>query len=128
MRNFKLKFTHAVEIGAELAYIGHYQRTNELAVLSIAVEEKKHQATLQGLLGQLNDRTNIYLDAIFQIIGSVIGFLCLFSPKFILDKVAYLLEIFAIWSYNDLAKEYPQYKKIMLEMAKTEEEHRNYFR
>jgi hypothetical protein len=54
--------------------------------------------------------------------------MCLISPAFLLNKIAYLLEIFAIWSYNDLVKEYPKYKELMVEMANTEEEHRKYFK
>ena len=39
MKHFLLKFNHGVEIGAYLAYIGHFKRTNEARMVGTETNE-----------------------------------------------------------------------------------------
>ena len=128
MRLWMLKFTHGVEIGAYLAYLGHYSRTKDPEVLKIAYEEDLHKKQLKIILRTYKSSTNPIIDFIFYAIGNMVRYLCYISPVFLLNKVATVLEVFAIYSYRELAKEFQDSKEILLEMGKTEERHKEYFR
>jgi rubrerythrin len=127
MKLFMLKFTHGVEVGAEMAYLGHYERTKDLNVLNIAVDESKHQKEIKRILKSYNTKPNYLIDFMFCTIGIIVGVLCLISPVFLLNKVATILEKFAVFSYTELAKKFPEYKDLLNEMEDTEQAHIDYF-
>lgn len=128
MKHFMLKFNHGVEIGAILAYLGHLKRTNDFYIKIIILDECKHKADLEMILNIYNDHPNSIIDLVFTIIGNCIGFMCMYSPIFLLNFIARFMEIFAIFNYKYLAKKYPEFSDNFLEMASKEEEHRLYFR
>lgn len=127
MKHFGLKLNYAIEIGAHLAYLGHYQRTKDENVLKIADEEVTHRFTVQHILTELGERPSKVLNGIFTVIGHTVGVLCLISPKFALNFVARSLELFAVFSYSGLATLYPKFRRLLKEMAYAEERHRVYF-
>jgi rubrerythrin len=128
LKHFYLKFNHGVEIGARLAYIGHYKRTNDEKILEIAKDELKHQTILALMLKRLGEKPSPVIDTIFYAIGSTIGFLCKIFPKSALNFVASLMEVFAIVSYKRLAKKYEDYNITFLKMAIKELHHAAYFK
>lgn len=128
MKHFYLKFNHGVEIGARLAYIGHYKRTKDPNILAIANDELKHQIALGLLLKILGEKPSGVIDGFFYVVGSSISFLCKFLPKPLLNFVASSMEVFAIFSYKRLAKQYVNHNITFLNMAKRELEHKAYFK
>ena len=128
MKWWKVKFTYSVELGASLAYKGHFKRTGDCNIRNIFQDELDHRSFLGCLMFENGQEPNKIIDAIFLAIGTIVSVLCIISPLFLLNKIAYLLEIFAIYSYYDLAKEFPVYETQFLVMAMTEERHRDYFK
>lgn len=128
MKHFMLKFTHGVEIGAHLAYIGHYKRTRDQAVWQIALDELEHRRNVVSILGYYQEVPNQYINQAFESIGTIIMRLCAISPIFLLNIVARSLEVFAVFSYDRLAKMYPEHSTILTEMAIKEKEHELYFK
>ena len=127
MKHFGLKFNHGVEIGAELAYQGHFKRTKDPNIHSIAIDELGHQKALEKMLNYYGEKPSKAIDATFRIIGTVIYWMCQVSPKFLLNYVAKSLEVFAVISYANLAIRYPDFKYTLLRMAEKELEHEKYF-
>lgn len=128
MKDFGLKFNHGVEIGAHLAYIGHYKRTDDKKIHEIASEEVSHRLELEYMLDYLGEQPSPLIDESFRLVGNVIRKLCAVSPVFLLNLVARSLEIFAVFNYRRLAKKYPQFAPKLLEMAEAEGRHEDYFR
>lgn len=127
MKLLMLKFTYGVEVGAHLAYLGHYTRTKDLKVLSIAYDEDLHKKQIAIILRNHKTKPSLLINSVFFIIGNIVRYLCYISPKFLLNKVATTLELFAVFSYKELAKRFPDYKKVLEEMEETEQAHANYF-
>lgn len=127
-KHFVLKFNHGVEIGANLAYIGHWNRTKDEKIFNIAIDEEKHQIHLEDILKNFNETPSKIIDVIFSFIGQVIMVLCAICPIWSLNLVARTMEMFAIYNYGKLALKYPEYKELFLEMQKTEELHKEYFK
>lgn len=128
MSHLMLKFNHGVEIGARLAYVGHYFRTGDKQVLEIAKEEMSHQNYIQAVLNEYGQRPSILIDLSFILIGTFISLMCRISPIFMLNWVAKTMEVFAVFSYTKLARKYPAFDTVFLEMAKAELRHEEYFR
>jgi len=128
MKHFLLKFNHGVEIGARLAYLGHYDRTKDPEIKKIAQEEEEHRVMLEIILAENNEKSNPIIDHIFWAIGSTIGVLCKVSPIFMLNWVASSMEMFAVFSYCKLGKLYPERHSAFGCMAFAEERHKRYFR
>ena len=128
MKHFYIKFNHGVEIGARLAYIGHYQRTKDKKILAIANDELTHQTILAMLLKRYDNKPSKVIDTFFYMVGSSISFLCQIFPKPLLNLVAASMEVFAVFSYSYLAKKYPEYNVTFLKMARKELEHKAYFK
>ena len=126
-RHILLRFTHAVEIGAYLAYLGHFKRTGEAGIYRILIEEKEHRETIVAILGLHHKRPFILFDLAFFVIGTIIQQLCRIAPIRSLGFVARVMEIFAVVSYNVLAKLYPNYSITFHQMADTEGRHELYF-
>lgn len=123
-----LKFTHGVEIGAHLAYLGHYQRTRDINVFKIAYDEDLHKKQIKIILRTHKTKPNPIIDLMFYIVGSIVRYLCYISPVFLLNKVAMLLEMFAVFSYEGLANRFPDHRDTLLEMGETEKRHIEYFK
>lgn len=128
MKHFLLKFNHGVEIGANLAYLGHYRRTKDYRVLQIANDEVEHREAVAHLLSSFNEKPNKFIDNAFKVIGNAIFWACQISPNFALNIVARTMEAFAIFNYNNLAKKYPAHSELLLKMADKELEHKEYFK
>lgn len=127
MKHFLLKFNHGVEIGAANAYFGHFQRTLDGQIFTIAMEEVMHESTLREILEFYGHKPNPIFDKIFDIVGTIIGFLCLISPEFLLDHVARIMEKFAISNYKKLSDMYPEHAGTLMEMHDKELAHEKYF-
>lgn len=128
MKHALLKFNHGVEIGARLAYLGHYKRTGDRKILEIAQEEAIHQMFLDSVLLAYDQRSNWIIDTTFTLVGNTVGWFCAFSPLFMLDFVARSMEFFAVINYNYLARVYPELQERFTEMADTEKRHKEYFK
>ena len=128
MKHFMLKFNHGVEIGAALAYNGHYARTNDMRVKLIEFDEIEHKVNLEVMLSHYNEVPNPFIDLSFTIIGNTIRYLCRFSPRFLLNFIASSMEAFAIFNYKYLIKTYPEFEFKLYVMAITEMEHEKYFK
>ncbi len=128
MKHFLLKFNHGLEIGAQLAYLGHYQRTKDPMVFYIAIEEEKHRVTLARLLKRYGHSPSKPIDKLFTIIGQTVAKLCQIAPLSTLNFIARTMEVFAIFSYTKLAKRYPAHQKMFREMARIEDRHKRYFK
>lgn len=127
MRHILLRFNYAVEIGANLAYMGHYYVTKDKEILKIANEELNHKRTCENILKVYKLKPFWGFNLLFIIIGNIIQKLCRISPKKLLNLVAKSMEIFAIFNYNKMALLYPEYKNIFTEMSNAEKRHKNYF-
>jgi len=123
-----LQFTHGVEMGANNAYLGHFARTNDPRVKEIADDEMLHQEQIRDILAKCGSTTNPIFDIPFLIVGKTVGMLCRVSPLFALNLIANILEKFAVFSYNQLAERFPEYREQLLEMAAVELEHEAYFK
>lgn len=128
MKHFLLKFNHGVEIGARLAYLGHYDATGDRKIKKIASEEFEHREVLRQILAYYGETPSRIINFLFTFVGSTIGNLCLFCPFFMLDFVARTMETFAVINYSYLATLYPDYSSTFREMAKTELAHETYFK
>lgn len=128
MNHLMLKFNHGVEIGARLAYLGHFKRTGEAGIYTIIQEESHHRETLETILKQHGESSSKIIDGSFRIVGNTIGWLCKFMPLWSLDYVARTMETFAIFNYGYLAVRYPMYRSYFIEMGEAEERHEEYFR
>lgn len=128
MSHFLLKFNYGVEIGAYLAYAGHYDATHDLNILHIMDDELTHRAELYRILRDHGEEPSNIINGFFTIVGKVIRRCCHYSPNFMLNFVASSMEIFAVVSYRKLSQLYPKYEMVLLSMAETEETHRQYFK
>lgn len=126
-RHTLLKFNHGVEIGAMLAYFGHYKRTKDPQVLKIALQEQEHKEQIESILKWYGMTPTRLFDVPFTLVGNLIFSLCQISPLWTLDFVAKTMEIFAIFNYRKLSTLYPMFWNHFYQMAKTEEEHKKYF-
>lgn len=128
MRHWLLKFNHGVEIGAYMAYVGHVHVTKDPNIAAIAREELDHREVIRQILKDHNETPSVIFDGFFTIVGTFIQYACLVSPKWSLDFIARVMEIFAVINYTKLSKIYgTEYVLTFIEMAKAEERHRLYF-
>jgi rubrerythrin len=127
MKHLLIKFNHGVEIGARLAYLGHYERTKDPLILKIADEEREHMIFLENILSMLGEKPTWLFDLPFTVVGKTVGWLCKFAPIFTLDFVARTMELFAIINYDYLARLYPDLEVHFSTMALVEEKHKEYF-
>lgn len=123
-----LIFNYAVEIGARLAYLGHYKRLKDPNILKIADDEFEHKNEIEQILIYFNKKPSKIFNIFFTIIGTIIYYLCSISPKILLDFIAMSMEMFAIINYNQLAKLYPEFSANFYLISKTEESHKLYFK
>lgn len=127
MKHLLLKFNHGVEIGARLAYLGHYKATGDQKVLAIANEELHHMNTLAEILEYYNEKPIPAIDNTFKVVGTIINLACQISPKFMMNFIAKSMELFAVVNYSYLSTVYPEFEYTLKGMAKAELEHETYF-
>lgn len=127
MKHFLLKFNHGVEIGARLAYIGHFERTGELGIYKIIEEEAEHRLFLKSLLAYHNELPSTVIDGIFTVVGNAIRVSCRVCPLWSLDLVARVMESFAVFNYTKLARVYLSFAPTFAMMAAAEDRHGRYF-
>ncbi len=127
MKHIMLKFNHGVELGAFLAYKGHFKRTAEASVHSIMLEELEHRDTIRSILLSLKDKPFPPFDAFFFVVGHIIMALCRVAPIWSLDLVARIMEAFAVFNHSKLAKVYPEHSTTFINMVNAELRHQYYF-
>ena len=128
MRHVLLRFNYGVEIGARLAYLGHFKVTGDPKVLQISKEEKEHGLAIEWVLSQYGLKPFFLFNWFFYVVGNLIRIACHISPRAMLDWVASTMELFAVFNYRLLAKYYPDFREMFLFMAEEEDLHRKYFK
>lgn len=126
MRFLLLKFCYAVEIGAYLAYVGHYKASKDSVIKSIKRDELVHMVNIRKVLVCYSHAPNLVFNLAFFMIGSIIKVLCSVTPLVLLDGVAQIMEVFNIISYDLMAKLFPEHKEIFNDMEESEREHEIY--
>lgn len=126
-RELLLKFCYGVEIGAYLAYQGHYAATGDKNVRRIAREELKHMVMIRHILNCYHHQPNKYINFFFLVVGHTVRVMCKVTPKPMLSLVAGILEKFNVVSYSKMAEYYPLFKDEFAEMQANEQEHEDYF-
>jgi hypothetical protein len=122
-----LKFCYAVEIGAYLAYVGHYKRSSDKVVKTIMREELIHMVHIKRILAFYNNKPNILFNLVFLLIGHCVRLTCQVTPLVILDGVAQIMEVFNIISYDILSKSFTQFSGVLSKMSDQELQHERYF-
>lgn len=128
MKYLFLQFCYAVEIGAHLAYVGHYRRSGDPEIRRIANDELRHMVFLKKILALYGKKPLPVFNAAFFLIGNVIQRFCYVSPLFLLDSVARIMEKFALFSYNTASDLFPQHNVGFDDMYAQEAEHEEYFK
>jgi rubrerythrin len=128
MKHWLLRFNYGVEIGARLAYLGHYQATGDIEILKIANEELEHRTNCEWVLRSYGKKPFWGFNLGFLIVGNLIKQLCRVSPEFMMNLVARSMELFAGVNYQLLAKLYPEFEWLFLDMARAEMRHEAYFK
>lgn len=132
----QLKFAHAAEIAAYHAYEGHWRSVSNSAeqayIQNIQLDELKHIYTIEKMLHGLQAKPNRFLDHAGKIVGELLGLACFYSGWRLPMWVAGLMEKIGTASYKDIADEAINQERYLmatalLEMAKVESEHEEYF-
>ncbi|NJO48185.1 MAG: ferritin-like domain-containing protein [Leptolyngbyaceae cyanobacterium RM2_2_4] len=132
----QLKFAHAAEIAAYHAYEGHWRSVSNQAeqayIQKIALDELKHIYAIEKMLQGLQSKPSPVLDKMGKIVGELIGFACYYSGRRLPMLVAGLMEKIGTASYKDIANTAIDSERYimathLLEMAKVEQEHEEYF-
>ncbi|HVN97777.1 MAG TPA: hypothetical protein VMT62_15210, partial [Syntrophorhabdaceae bacterium] len=117
MKHLLLKFNYGVEIGAMLAYMGHYEATHDAKILGIANDEYEHQEIIKFILKGYGTKPFFLFNWFFYAVGNLIRLACRVSPRFLMNFIARSMEIFAVFNYRRLAKMYPEHRHILEDMA-----------
>jgi len=132
-----LKSAYSGELAAGYAYRGHAKSVRTPAVRAriaeIERDEWHHRALVGELLAQLGSGPSPVREAVFWMIGKIIGLLCLIGGWFIPMYGAGRLEKFNVAEYEDaaaLALDAGQTGMLdcLLTMAEVEWEHERFFR
>lgn len=123
-----LKFCFAVEIGAYLAYVGHYRSSKDKKIKSIMRDELSHMVYIKRVLASYDEKPTAVFSLPFLIIGHMIRLTCRITPKPMLDFVARIMEKFNVVSYDYMAKAFPEHSETFLGMMQNEYEHEIYFK
>lgn len=127
MKIFLLKLSYAIEIGAHLAYVGHYGVTKDPNVKRIARDELKHMVYLKWMLAYYKKKPSFILNAMFFMVGTCIKYTCYVTPPPLLNKVACLMEKFNVYNYGKMIEIFPHFTVPLWEMEESEKEHEKYF-
>ena len=132
----QLKFAHAAEIAAYHAYEGHWRSVSNQAeqdyIKTIQLDELKHIFTIEKMLEGIHAKPSPLLDKAGKIVGELIGFACYYSGWRLPMWVAGVMEKIGTRSYREIALEAAEQGRYLMagclmEMAKVEEEHEQYF-
>jgi rubrerythrin len=132
----QLKFAHAAEIAAYHAYEGHWRSVSNQAeqdyIKGIALDELKHIYTLEKMLEGLQAKPSPILDRAGKYVGELLGLACFYSGWRLPMWVAGVMEKIGTASYKDIADTAIDNERYimatsLLEMAKVEYEHEQYF-
>jgi rubrerythrin len=131
-----LRRAHAGELAAFLAYQGHARsvegaESGEIA--AIATQEMEHRRSVARMLEDLGAKPGRLREALFRVIGAVLGSLCRVSGWLLPMYGAGLLESGNIREYEEaaglaLAGGRPDLVPDLLRMAQVEWDHESYFR
>ena len=127
---FLLKYMRAVELGAFCAYHGHFKRTKDKMIFSIALDELDHADILRIILNAYESKPSKIMDNSISFVGKTIGSLCKVCPLWSLNLVASLLEKINVINYGTVSKlcSNEKHKFIFNHLLETEKEHDEYFR
>jgi len=128
MKIYMLKIFYAIEIGAYLAYMGHYKVSGDKEVRRIAREELRHMIVLKRLLKHYKQKPDSRFNGVFFVIGTTIRHLCRIFPGKALNIVAAFLERINVVNYRYAAKKFPHFAFVFDAMQENEEEHERYFK
>lgn len=132
-----LQNAHAGELAAAYAYRGHWKSLKaskeKERIKQIETEEWEHRANVLRWLKKLNAKPNELREKLFWIIGRSLGLSCYISGWFFPMYFAGRLESGNIKEYEDAAAfakelEMPECFDEMMEMARVEGEHEEFFR
>jgi rubrerythrin len=126
MKFIFLRFCYGVEIGAYLAYVGHYEASGDRFIKSIKRDELRHMVMIKRVLAAHGRKPSLLFNIPFLIIGNIIRLTCKITPLVLLDGVAQIMEVFNIISYDIMAKSFPKYKQLFNEMEQNEKDHEIY--
>ena len=133
----ELQHAHAGELAAGFAYAGHWRSLRDPEerehVQQIEREEAHHRQLVAGLLAQLGAKPNRRREAVFFVIGKLIGVFCHVGGWFAPMYGAGRLERRNIVEYERAAMYaslcgHEAMIECLLEMAEVEWEHESYFR
>ena len=133
-----LQNAHAGELAAAYAYRGHWKSLKNNSaerehIRKIEREEWEHRTNVLRWLEKLDARPNERREKIFWTIGKFIGAACYVSGWFFPMYFAGRLESSNVKEYEDAAQfakelEMPECFDEMMEMARVEQEHEDFFR
>ncbi len=128
---------HAGELAASLAYEGHARSLADpeeaREVFAIARDEREHRRGVGSMLGDLGERPRFWREALFRLIGAILGRLCRVSGWLAPMYGAGWLESGNIRQYEDAAglailAGRSDLAPGILRMAEVEWEHERFFR
>lgn len=132
-----LKQAHAIEIGAYYAYKGHWKSSKNIEekkkIQEIQNDELLHRKLIELWLFGMGSKPSVFLDIIFYIIGNSISISCFVLGRRLSAWGARIMETIGSKVYINLslaALKTPEYEiaSSLLNMAKTEREHEEFFR
>lgn len=134
----QMKAAHAIEVGASLAYYGHYRSlpqdsSERLNVFLIMKDEIKHRKTLYCQLAEMGECTNPVLDGAFWLIGSSISLACHLMGRDLAMWGARIMEKLGTVCYLELSRTARDLGETALEgmlvdMFAAEKRHEEYFK
>ena len=133
-----LQNAYSGELAAAYAYRGHWKSLEESSkerekIKQIEAEEWTHREAVGKWLKELNAEPRKIKEAVFWTIGRTLGNVCFLSGWFFPMYFAGRLESGNVKEYEDAAAfakelEMPQCFDELMEMARVEQEHEDFFR
>ncbi len=132
----QLKFAHAAETAAYHAYEGHWRSVSNQAeqdyIKTIQLDELRHIYALERMLEGLQTKPNRILDHAGKVVGELLGLACFYTGWRLPMWVAGVMEKIGTASYKEIADEAIKQERylmavLLLEMAKSEQAHEEYF-
>ena len=134
----QIKYAHAAELGAYLAYEGHSKAMNlnpgqKAYFHKIKMDELEHRKILEDLLKRFKTKPSKTLNLAFSIIGRVLGVLSRITGYYLPMKVAGFMEKLGTDGYVGMAKialeklDVGLYN-VFMDMAEVESTHEEWFK